>query len=83
MEFLSDTKTLRHLIGNEAVRSYTVIPVTAERELITRIKSEAKGKGLLLGEGYGQWKEDTFRIANFPALKKDEIAALKRFLRKF
>lgn len=83
MEFMSKAKNLKHLIRNDAVHSYTVIPIAGDRELIKRVKSEAKEKGLLLGEGYGHWKEDTFRIANFPALKKDEIAELKRFLKKF
>ncbi|MGC3948037.1 MAG: aminotransferase class V-fold PLP-dependent enzyme [Chryseolinea sp.] len=83
MEFMSRTTSIRHLIANEAVHSYTVIPVAGDPELIKRVKSDAKEKGLLLGEGYGQWKEDTFRIANFPALKKGEINTLMRFLKKY
>ena len=83
MEFLSHASSIKHLVQNESVHSFTVIPVKAEPELVARIKTEAKDKGLLLGEGYGHWKEETFRIANFPALKKGEIKKLMRFLRKF
>jgi len=83
VDFLSRRKHIGHLVNNEAVRSYTVIPVKAEPALITRIKAEAKSKGLLLGEGYGQWNADTFRIANFPALKKSEIRQLMDFLKKY
>jgi phosphoserine aminotransferase len=82
-DFLSHASSIKHLVQNETVHSFTVIPVTAEPELVARIKTKAKEKGLLLGEGYGRWKEATFRVANFPALKKDEIKQLMRFLRKF
>jgi phosphoserine aminotransferase len=83
IDFLGNSKSVRHLIRNEAVRSHTVIPVAAEPALIARIKSDARKKGLLLGEGYGTWKEETFRIANFPALKKREIRELMGFLKKY
>jgi phosphoserine aminotransferase len=83
MEFMDSTKTLKHLVKNENVHSYTVIPVTASTEFIIRIKKEAKQHGFLLGEGYGDLKNSTFRIANFPAIKKKEIEKLQRFLKSF
>lgn len=83
MEFLDSTKTLRHLIKNEDVHSYTIIPVAGSAEFVTRIKTEAKKEGLLLGEGYGALKSSTFRIANFPAIRKSEIQKLQRFLSNF
>jgi phosphoserine aminotransferase len=81
--FLSKRKSISHLIGKKALQSYTVIPVTASAELVEMIKSKARLKGFLLGEGYGEWKSNTFRIANFPALKKKEIKTLMHFLEKF
>ena len=83
MDFLDRRSSMSHLIKNKTVQSYTVVPVTASPEVVTRIKREAKESGLLLGEGYGPWKETTFRIANFPALKKHEIKLLMKFLKKF
>lgn len=83
IEFLSERKTLHHLVKTRDVQSLTVIPVTARPEVVLEIKEKAKEHGLLLGEGYGQWKNDTFRIANFPALKKKEIRKLMKFLEKF
>lgn len=80
IEFLDKKQTLKHLIANEKVRSFTVIPVRATEALVTAIKSRAKKNGILLGEGYGDLKSSTFRIANFPAIKKSEIKALKEFL---
>ncbi|MFM9908115.1 MAG: hypothetical protein ACKVOW_02130, partial [Chitinophagaceae bacterium] len=63
--------------------SFTVITVTTSPERVQIIKEKAKHNGLLLGEGYGEWKNSTFRIANFPAIKNKEIAKLKGFLKTF
>jgi phosphoserine aminotransferase len=81
--FFEGSKNLRHLIKNKAAHSFTVIPITAKAEVITEIKKAAKKKNLLLGEGYGDLKSSTFRIANFPAIKKSEIEKLQNFLNDF
>ncbi|HEU5289990.1 MAG TPA: aminotransferase class V-fold PLP-dependent enzyme [Cyclobacteriaceae bacterium] len=78
--FLQKTKTLKHLVKNKTVHSYTVLPIEGDPSSITKIKKNGKKQGFLLGEGYGDLKATTFRIANFPALKNAEIAKLKRFL---
>ena len=80
---LDEKGTLHHLIDNEEARSLTVIPVRATESLVTAIKSRAKKNGFLLGEGYGDLKSSTFRIANFPAIKKKEIKALLEFLNDY
>lgn len=80
IDFLKDKQTLQHFIPNEEARSFTVIPIMAKEALITAIKSRAKKKDILLGEGYGELKSSTFRIANFPAIKKNEIKKLKELL---
>jgi phosphoserine aminotransferase len=82
-DFFSSTAGLKHLVGEKGVQSRTVIPVTASSSRIQDIKNEAKRQGLLLGEGYGQWKSTSFRIANFPAIENKEIDNLKRFLQRF
>jgi phosphoserine aminotransferase len=83
MDFFSGSSNLGHLIKNTDAHSLTVIPVSAAAETIASIKKEALKKGLLLGEGYGDLKASTFRIANFPAIKKAEIEKLQRFLKSF
>lgn len=83
IEFLSEKKTLKHFISNRDARSFTVIPLIAKKSLVTAIKSRAKKNGILLGEGYGDLKSSTFRIANFPAIKKKEIKTLKEFLSEY
>lgn len=80
MEFLNRKSTFKHLIQNKDVQSFTVIPVEASEEIVAKVKAKAKKNGILLGEGYGELKSTTFRIANFPALKKNEIRILQEFL---
>jgi phosphoserine aminotransferase len=83
VEFMQERSAISHLISNQKVQSYTVIPVRAEEETVTSIKKEAKKAGILLGEGYGPFKPYTFRIANFPAISEKEIKTLKTFLKKY
>lgn len=80
MSFLKDRTTIQHLIANQSVHSLTVLPIRADTDGVNRIKEDAKTKGILLGEGYGDLKATTFRIANFPAIRDSEIRALKSFL---
>jgi phosphoserine aminotransferase len=80
LEIFKLSKTIRPFIKNPAVRSYTVLTIAGTNEEIAQIKMKCKKKGFLLGEGYGQFKQNTFRIANFPSLKKKEVRSLMKFL---
>jgi len=75
-------KEFHPLVTNEKIRSTTVLAVKGDPELISGIKAEAKASGMLLGSGYGKWKSETFRIANFPAYTDDQVNGLLRFLKK-
>ncbi|SDL12749.1 phosphoserine aminotransferase apoenzyme [Catalinimonas alkaloidigena] len=68
------------LVTNHAVRSQTVVTVKTDATRLAATKDAAKAEGLLLGNGYGEWKDSTFRIANFPALLDSEVAQLVDFL---
>ncbi len=70
------------LVKNEELRSDTVIAVRGEEGFIRQIKDKAKEANIILGNGYGDWKNTTFRIANFPAITDEEIHFLKDFLIK-
>ena len=83
INFFESHKHVKHLIQNQAARSLTVLPLTAPSDMLRDIKYEAKNAGFLLGEGYGDLKNSTFRIANFPAIKKKEIELLKEFLKRY
>ena len=80
IEVISQQNDIQLLIANPAVRSLTVIPFTAEKTVIDGIRQAAKEQGIILGNGYGPWKENSLRIANFPALEEYEIARLINFL---
>lgn len=81
-ETFFDTRShrLNFLPKNKAVRSLTVLTIETSASLLQTLKSEAIKAGFILGNGYGEWKDTTFRIANFPALKRTEIARLMDFL---
>jgi phosphoserine aminotransferase len=81
--FFKEGNNLKLYIKNQKVLSHTVITITGNPELLTEVKTKAKKKGFLLGEGYGKLKSETFRIANFPALKKNEIKRLQDFLSSY
>jgi Serine-pyruvate aminotransferase/archaeal aspartate aminotransferase len=83
ISFFEKHPTLKLLTTNPNIQSYTVLPVTGDPILLEKIKKSAKKSGILLGEGYGDLRKNTFRIANFPAIKKKEISALMSFLKKY
>jgi len=80
VNFFKSSKNFRLLIQNPSVQSRTVITVSGDEHLIALMKRKARRRGLLLGEGYGSLQTTSFRIANFPALHKKEIAKLEKFL---
>ena len=82
-DFLSKRKSISHLISTKDVQSYTVVPVKSTPDVIQEIKAAARKTGILLGEGYGEWKSSTFRIANFPALRENEIKKLMVLLKNY
>ncbi|SFB70964.1 phosphoserine aminotransferase [Flexibacter flexilis DSM 6793] len=81
-EAVQAAQNLSLLVENEAVRSDTVVAVKGTKEQVAAWKTQAKQAGILLGAGYGSWKETSFRIANFPALQPAEVAALLDLLPK-
>lgn len=81
-QFIENETDWEPLVTNRATRSDTVIAVKGEPQAIAALKKEATLAGITLGNGYGEWKNNTFRIANFPAINDEEMAQLKSFLRK-
>ena len=68
------------LVQNKEVRSDTVITVAGREEQIKAIKATAKAQNITIGNGYGVWKDTSYRIANFPAIEAFEIEQLKNIL---
>ncbi len=78
--FFEENGDFQFLISNPAVRSHTVLAL--ESKEVELLKSQARNRGLILGNGYGPWKNSTFRIANFPAIKSREVEKLIEFFKK-
>ncbi len=76
-KFFEEFNSLNFLVKNKEVRSQTVLAI--ENEDVEKLKKEALRAGILVGNGYGEWKSSTFRIANFPAIKKRAVKKLKNF----
>jgi phosphoserine aminotransferase len=83
-KFISASKMFEPLVKNEAVHSHTVLAIRIKEGQgeMDSLKKKAKQSGFLLGEGYGDLKKDTFRIANFPAILPREIRKLLHFFKK-
>jgi phosphoserine aminotransferase len=76
----SSTSIISPLVTNQLVRSETVIAVYCSEEHLVKVKDSAKQEGFLLGNGYGKWSSNTFRIANFPAISDHSWEKLISFL---
>jgi len=79
-EFFEKATNLKFYIENPELRSKTILALEGDPDFIAKLKNKASEAGLILGTGYGDLKETTIRIANFPALKKKEIKYLRDFL---
>jgi phosphoserine aminotransferase len=79
-DFIETKTSLKLLLENSEVRSETVIAVEGKVEEIAALKQKAKENYITLGNGYGDWKDTTFRIANFPAIEDWEFDKLKNLL---
>lgn len=59
--------------------SDTVLAFEGEATFVAQLKKEALRENILLGNGYGKWKSNSFRIANFPAIPDSEFDVLIKF----
>ncbi len=80
--FIGQETNLDLLITTREVRSETVIAIQGSVDEISVLKQKAKENNIILGNGYGAWKDTTFRIANFPAIEDWEFDKLKTLLRQ-
>lgn len=73
-------RELSYLIENKTVQSPTVICVSGTENHIQEWKQKAKKQNIILGNGYNSWKSTSFRLANFPAIPKQEIELFKELI---
>lgn len=78
--FWKQQECFKLLVEEQSLQSPTVLTLLGSPEDVSRIKADALAAGFYLGNGYGPWKNSTFRIANFPAHTDKEIEMLRQFL---
>lgn len=81
VNLVSNHSSFDMLISNAQVRSDTVLVVKAPSGVVSEVHVKSLESGFVLGRGYGDLRDTTFRVANFPTLKDQEIERLKAFLK--
>lgn len=82
-EELIKLEKLKPLVLSNEFQSDTVFCLKGEVGFIQKLKERAEKEGFILGNGYGEWKENTIRIANFPAIPNRHYTDLINFLLRF
>jgi phosphoserine aminotransferase len=67
---------LSFLIENPNLRLPTVFALQGETEQIKRLQNLCLKNNIELGKGYGEWKDNTIRIANFPSHTLEDFSQL-------
>ena len=73
--------SFENLIKNPSLQSITTICLKCK--FSEQLIKEAEEKNIILGKGYGEWKKDTIRIANFPSTTNKSFDQLTNFLSSF
>lgn len=68
-------------VKNPLFRSETVIVVKTGKET-KKVIEKLKKRGLIIGKGYGQFKEEQIRIANFPAHTLADMKKIVKILQQ-
>lgn len=77
-DFLFSETSFKNLIEDKDHQSLTTMCISSN--IASNLIEEAREKNIVFGKGYGQWKNSTFRIANFPSIKNESFEALVDFL---
>ena len=80
-KFLDASDDYEPFVKQERHRSQTVIVATT-RKPATEVIATAKKANMVVGSGYGSFKDSQIRIANFPAVSAEQTATLIERLRK-
>lgn len=78
--FLDSSEGYEPFVREERHRSQTVVVARTKRpsaEVIAAVKEA----GMVVGSGYGKFKESQIRIANFPATSAEQLGRLVDHLR--
>ena len=77
-DYFSNTNAfhLSFLIENPNLRLPTVFALQGKPEQIKRLQNLCLKNNIELGKGYGEWKDNTIRIANFPSHTLEDFSQL-------
>lgn len=79
-KFLDGSANYKPFVEQDRHRSQTVIVATCKTP--ANVITEAKQAGMVIGSGYGKFKDSQIRLANFPATSIEQVAALVEQLKK-
>jgi phosphoserine aminotransferase len=80
-DFFEHNEYFDLLVENPDTRSKTVVAIVP-RDMEISIKF-FKENEVIIGKGYGEWKNNTLRIANFPAIPDEDFEELFRLLENY
>ncbi len=80
-DFLANNKKFKPFVTDVSVRSQTVIvaDIAGVSEKVIKLLGK---QGVIVGAGYGKYKESQIRIANFPSISKRETKRLIKLLKR-
>jgi phosphoserine aminotransferase len=81
IDFFENSEYFELLVENPDTRSKTVVAIVP-RDMEIAIKF-FKENEVIIGKGYGEWKNNTLRIANFPAIPDEDFEELFRLLENY
>lgn len=80
-KFLDSSDAYGPFVKQERHRSQTVVVATTQKPS-AEVISSAKTANMIVGSGYGKFKDTQIRIANFPATSMEQVEALIEQLKK-
>lgn len=80
-DFFENNPNFTLLVENGNTRSSTVVAIVP-LEMAKAIEF-FKENNIIIGKGYGEWRENTLRIANFPAIPDEDFEELFSVLNKY
>lgn len=79
--FFENNEYFDLLVENPETRSKTVVAIVPRD--IEKSNKFFKENEVIVGKGYGEWKNNTLRIANFPAIPDQDFEELFRLLENY
>ncbi|MBD3238618.1 MAG: aminotransferase class V-fold PLP-dependent enzyme [Candidatus Moranbacteria bacterium] len=79
-KFVFKNSKFDFFVKDKKVRSIFSVCLEAEPQIIEKIHAFCTQQKIILGQGYGDLKPYTFRIANFPAIKESHLKKLIKII---